>query len=132
MVQNVPLSTKDDINYGDGYGQIAIHNGHLLHAEGFRGEGMLIAVIDAGFKEIEQNSFYQKMVNEGRLVGRYSLRPNFLDQTYLNGTRHGMRVTSIMAADENGSFVGTAPKASYALIHSECAFKKRSSKSPNY
>lgn len=121
MVQNVPLSTKDDINYGDGYGQIAIHNGHLLHAEGFRGEGMLIAVIDAGFKEIEQNSFYQKMVNEGRLVGRYSLRPNFLDQTYLNGTRHGMRVTSIMAADENGSFVGTAPKASYALIHSECA-----------
>ena len=121
MVQNVPLSTRDDINYGDGYGQIAIHNGHLLHAEGFRGEGMLIAVIDAGFKEIEQNSFYQKMVNEGRLVGRYSLRPNFLDQSYLNGTRHGMRVTSVMAADENGSFVGTAPKASYALIHSECA-----------
>jgi len=120
MVQSVPLSTKDDdINYGNGYGQIAIHNGHLLHAEGFHGEGMLIVVIDGGFLGIESNLFYQKLVNEGRLVGRYSLRPNLVDSSYVNGIRHGTMVTSIMAADENGQFVGTAPKASYALIHTE-------------
>ena len=121
MMQNIPLSTKDDINYGDGYNQIAIHNGHLLHAEGFHGEGMLIAVIDGGFKELEQNSFYNKMVNQGRFVGKYSLRPNFVDETYINGSRHGMRVASVMAADENGTFVGTAPKASYVFIQSECS-----------
>jgi len=120
MVQNVPLSTKDGIDYGNGYGQIAIHNGQRLHAEGFHGEGMLIAVIDGGFLGIESNPFYPKLVIEGRLVGRYSLRPNFADTSFVNGTRHGARVTSIMAADENGQFVGTAPKASYALIHSEC------------
>lgn len=119
MVQNVPLSTKDDINYGNGYEQIAIHNGHLLHAEGFHGEGMLIAVIDGGFLWIESNPFYPKLVNEGRLVGRYSLRPNLVDSSYVNGSRHGAMVTSIMAADEDGQFVGTAPKASYALIQTE-------------
>ncbi len=120
IVQNVPLSTKDNIDYGNGFGQIALHNGQRLHAEGFHGEGMLIAVIDGGFVGIESNPFYPKLVNEGRLVGRYSLRPNFVDTSFVNGTRHGARVTSIMAADENGQFVGTAPKASYALIHSEC------------
>lgn len=64
---------------------------------------MLIAVIDGGFKELEQNSFYNKMVNQGRFVGKYSLRPNFVDETYINGSRHGMRVASVMAADENGT-----------------------------
>ena len=120
MMQNIPSSTKDNINYGEGYDQIAIHNGHLLHAEGFHGEGMLIAVIDGGFKELEQNTFYQKMVNQGRFIGKYSLRPNFVDETYINGTRHGMRVASVMAADEDGTLVGTAPKASYVFIQSEC------------
>ena len=120
MVQNVPSSPKDDINYGISYGQIAIHNGHLLHAEGFQGEGMLIAVIDGGFKGIEENPFYPKLVEEGRLLGYYSLRPNMLNDNPSDASRHGARVTSIMAADENGQLVGTAPKASYVLIQSEC------------
>ena len=30
---------SDTMIYGKGYGQIALHNGHLLHAEGFHGEG---------------------------------------------------------------------------------------------
>ncbi len=121
LVQNTLSLTKDDINYGDGFGQIAIHNGHLLHADGFLGEGMLIAVIDAGFKDVENASFYQNMIDQGRLVGRYSLRPDFVDETSQQGSVHGTQVISVMAADESGLFVGTAPKASYALIHSECS-----------
>lgn len=120
MVQNTLSLEKGDINYGDGFGQIAIHNGHLLHADGFMGEGMLIAVIDGGFKGLESAPFYRKLINQDRLVGRYSLRPNFVDETYLQGARHGTQVLSVMAANENGLFVGTAPHASYALIHSEC------------
>ncbi len=121
MVQNVPSLTKDDIDYGNGYGQIAIHNGHLLHAEGFLGEGILIAVIDGGFRGIETNPFYQKLIDEGRLIGRYSLRPNFVEDGSVYESRHGARVTSVMAAAENGQLVGTAPEASYAFIKSECS-----------
>jgi len=117
MMQNVPSSTKEDIDYGGGYTQIAMHNGHRLHAKGYKGEGMLIVVIDGGFKTLEDNSFYQKMVDQGRFVGKYSLRPNFVNET---GSGHGMRVMSVMAADESGILVGTAPKASYAVIQSEC------------
>ncbi len=120
MVHNSPNPTKEDIDYGEGLAQIALLNGIPLHEEGFRGEGMLIAVIDGGFFGIETTSFYQEMVNSGRFFGHYSLMPNFVD-TLADGWDevHGTIVTSAMAANTNGELVGTAPAASYALIHTE-------------
>ena len=41
--------SKTDNYYGQAYRQIAVHRGDSLHAAGFKGEGMQIAVIDAGF-----------------------------------------------------------------------------------
>jgi subtilisin family serine protease len=120
VVQNTFNSTKDTLDYGYGFEQIAFHNGHLLHEAGFHGEGMLIAVIDGGFYGIETISFFQDMVNEGRFYGHYSLMPNFVD-TLLSGWEevHGTIVTSAIAANTSGELIGTAPAASYALIHTE-------------
>ena len=120
IVHNSISDTKDNIDYGYGIGQIALLNGIPLHEEGFHGEGMLIAVIDGGFFGIETTSFYQELVNSGRFFGHYSLMPNFVD-TLADGWDevHGTIVTSAMAANTNGEFVGTAPGASYALIHTE-------------
>ena len=120
MVHSSPNPTKEDINYGEGLAQIALLNGIPLHEEGFHGEGMLIAVIDGGFYGIETTSFYQELVNSGRFFGKYSLMPNFVD-TLESGWEevHGTIVTSAIAANTNGEFVGTAPAASYALIHTE-------------
>ena len=120
IVHSSPNPTKDAIDYGEGLGQIALLNGVPLHEEGFHGEGMLIAVIDGGFFGIETTSFYQQLVNEGRFFGHYSLMPNFVD-TLESGWNevHGTIVTSAIAANTNGELVGTAPGASYALIHTE-------------
>lgn len=120
IVHNTLHSTKDGIDYGEGLAQIALLNGIPLHEEGFLGLGMLIAVIDGGFFGIETTSFYQQLVNEGRFFGHYSLMPDFVD-TLENGWSevHGTIVTSAIAANTNGELVGTAPAASYALIHSE-------------
>lgn len=120
LVHNSSIPTKDAIDYGEGLAQIALLNGIPLHEEGFCGEGMLIAVIDGGFLGIETTSFYQQLVNEGRFFGHYSLMPYFVDT--LGGIAqevHGTIVTSAMAANTNGELVGTAPAASYALIHTE-------------
>ena len=120
LVHNSSIPTKDAIDYGEGLAQIALLNGIPLHEEGFCGEGMLIAVIDGGFLDIETTSFYQQLVNEGRFFGHYSLMPDFVDT--LGGISqevHGTIVTSAMAANTNGELVGTAPAASYALIHTE-------------
>jgi subtilisin family serine protease len=120
IVHSSPNPTKDAIDYGEGLGQIALLNGVPLHEEGFHGEGMLIAVIDGGFFGIETTSFYQQLVNEGRFFGHYSLMPNFVDTLESGWDEvHGTIVTSAIAANTNGELVGTAPAASYALIHTE-------------
>ena len=120
IVQNTLIPTKNSLDYGYGFGQIAFHNGHLLHEAGFLGEGMLIAVIDGGFYGIETISFFQEMVNDGRFYGHYSLMPDFMD-TWISGWSeiHGTLVTSTIAANTSGELIGTAPAASYALIHTE-------------
>ena len=120
IVKNSLNSTKDSLDYGYGFAQIAFHNGHLLHEAGFRGEGMLIAVIDGGFYGIETISFFPDMVNEGRFYGHYSLMPNFVDTLESGWSEvHGTIVTSTIAANTSGELIGTAPAASYALIHTE-------------
>ena len=81
---------------------------------------MLIAVIDGGFYGIETCSFYQDLLNSGRFFGHYSLMPNFVDTLESGWSEvHGTIVTSAIAANTNGELVGTAPAASYALIHTE-------------
>ena len=120
LVHNTLSTSKETIDYGDGLPQIALLNGIPLHEEGFRGEGMLIAVIDGGFFGIETISFYQELENSGRFYGHYSLMPDFVDTLQSDWSEvHGTIVTSAMAANTNGEFVGTAPGASYALIHTE-------------
>ena len=120
IVHNSLNPAKDAIDYGEGLAQIALLNGVPLHEEGFHGEGMLIAVIDGGFYGIESCSFYQDLVNSGRFFGHYSLMPNFVDTLESGWSEvHGTSVTSAIAANTNGELVGTAPGASYALIHTE-------------
>ena len=120
LVHHSVSNSKDNIDYGYGIGQIVLLNGIPLHEEGFHGEGMLIAVIDGGFFGIETTSFYQELVNSGRFLGKYSLMPNFVDTLESGWSEvHGTIVTSAIAANTNGELVGTAPAASYALIHSE-------------
>jgi len=120
IVQNTLIPTKKSLDYGYGFGQIAFHNGHLLHEAGFHGEGMLIAVIDGGFYGIETISFFQEMVNDRRFYGHYSLMPDFMDTSISGWSEiHGTLVTSAIAANTSGELIGTAPAASYALIHTE-------------
>ena len=45
---------KTDNYYGPAYRQIAIHHGDSLHEAGFKGKGMTIAVIDAGFYNADE------------------------------------------------------------------------------
>ena len=44
-----PIDSTTSSEYGDGFRQINLINGTGLHAAGFNGKGMLIAIIDAGF-----------------------------------------------------------------------------------
>lgn len=97
--------------YGAAGDNIAIHNGAPLHERGFRGQGMVIAVIDGGFPGVATNPFFAST----HIAGYKSFIPEYPDASYENEA-HGLRTLSCMAVDRPGSYVGTAPEAVYWLL----------------
>lgn len=109
-----------DNYYGEAYDQIQMHNGHRLHQEGFDGTGMTIAVMDAGFPEVNQMPAFSSLYNENRVLGTY----NFVTDTvevYANTHTHGSLVLSCMATELPYTHVGTSPKSNYYFFVTEDA-----------
>ena len=113
----------DDVDYGNSIDQFAVHRGDLLHNEGFRGEGMLIAVFDAGWNNFDVIPHFQPLFNNGQIWGTYDFVPN-LPSVY-TGHSHGTSVTSIMASQIDGELIGTAPEANYFFIRSEIPYAEQ-------
>jgi serine protease AprX len=103
--------------YGYSESQIKIHNGHFLHQQGYKGEGIQIAVIDAGFLGVDVISGFSHLWNEERIMGTR----DFVDRNsnIYREDSHGMRVLSIIAGFIPYEFIGTAPDASFWLLRSE-------------
>jgi len=117
MMLNPFRDSVTSYDYGTGFAQIAIHNGQLLHNDGFRGEGMLIAIFDAGWDNVDSGAFFSHIFSEGRMLGTRDLIP-FRNNVY-SGHQHGTLVTSTMACETETQLVGTAPHANFFLIRSE-------------
>lgn len=105
------------LEYGHSFRQIAIHNGHDLHEMGYTGKDLIIAVIDAGFENVDQLYAFEDMRNKGGILSTFDLyRGN--DSVY-DLHEHGMHVLSIMSGYIPDQLKGTAPDASYILLRSE-------------
>ena len=109
----VPTKEPKKSPYGYALGQIKLLNGLKLHRAGFRGQGMRVAVIDAGFLNADRMRVFDSL----RLLGTYNIvSPG---QSVFAEDEHGTKVLSCLAANAPGWMVGTAPEASYWLIKSE-------------
>lgn len=101
------------IDYGTAAMNINTVKGEVLHRQGFRGAGMDIAVIDAGFLQLKNNPAF----NDVRIKGAKSFVYENDDPYSVDN--HGVWVTSCMAVNKPGSYVGTAPEANYWLLRTE-------------
>lgn len=109
---DAPVVYPDSL-YGEAYRQIAMSGGEKLHRAGFRGKGMTIGVIDAGF----HNADRMKAMRNVRVLGtRDFVEPG--GDVYAKGS-HGMMVLSCMAMNRPEVMTGTAPEAAYWLLRSE-------------
>ncbi len=108
-----PIDSTSTSEYGDGYKQINLLNGTGLHAAGFKGKGMLIAIIDAGFRNADKISTLKTNI---KATADFSPRRT---SSIFTEHYHGTMVLSTMAANKRNVFIGTAPEADYALIRSE-------------
>jgi hypothetical protein len=107
------------INYGQAYNQAHMIAADGLHDLGFTGNGMMIAVLDAGFYHVDQLSAFDSLFLTGRILGT---RDFHLPGNNVYGDdmhTHGTSVLSTMGANLPGEIVGTAPHASYWLIRTE-------------
>lgn len=111
-ITDIPLA-----DYGNASNQLVQLNGQYLHNLGFRGKGIQIAVLDAGFFHADRIAAFDSLRNSNRILGfRDFVDPkvDFYEQNY-----HGMSVLSCMGGNLPGQFIGTAPDASYYLFRTE-------------
>jgi subtilisin family serine protease len=99
--------------YGYAESQLEMLNGLPLHAAGYRGKGMRIAVIDAGFRNVDRIEAFASM----NLLG--SCNVTFPGRSVFCEDDHGTKVLSCIAANLPGMMIGAAPEASFLLIKSE-------------
>ena len=99
--------------YGAGEAQIRLSQGDKLHEAGFRGQGMTVAVIDAGYHNADRII----ALANAKVLGTKDF-VNASEDIYAE-QRHGMMVWSCMAMNRPEVMVGTAPEASYWLLRSE-------------
>ena len=103
--------------YGAANVQIEMIGGSKLHEMGFTGKGMTIAVLDAGFYNVDQISHFDSLRQSGRLLGTKDFVQG--GTQVFEDNSHGMSVLSTMAANTPGEIVGTAPQANYWLLRTE-------------
>lgn len=97
------------------YDQLEMLGGNRLHRHGFRGKGMVIAVLDGGF----MNADVIPALTKVRQLGFADFILPVNQESIFHGIDHGTMVLSTMAVNEPGMFTGTAPEAAYWLLRCE-------------
>lgn len=111
-VENNPVVHPDSI-YGLAISQIRMSNGDKLHQEGFKGQGMTIAIIDAGFHNADRITAMKNI----RVLGTKDFVNPKAD--IFAESSHGMMVLSCIGMNQPDIMTGTAPEASFWLLRSE-------------
>lgn len=111
-----PYQPMED-HYGHASQQIGVLKGDVLHMLGNEGEGMLIAILDGGFTNVDMMPFYDSLRMNHQIIRGYDFVDN--DEVIYESSSHGTQVLSVMGANLPGLFVGTAPGASYICLKTE-------------
>ncbi len=97
--------------YGASDQQVGMLHVDLLHAAGFKGQGMSIAVLDAGFQNSDQIEAFN--FNQIKEVKNFT---HTLEDPLRYTQSHGTMVLSCMLANQPGVITGTAPESDYYLF----------------
>ncbi len=107
----------DFYSYGSSSNQIKIHNGDFLHNIGLRGQNVVIGMLDAGFFNYTSLPAFDSARINGQVLGTWDFVSN--NAVVTDDDSHGMKCFSTIAANIPGTFVGSAPKASFYLFKTE-------------
>lgn len=116
--------------YGGAYWQAKQLNVDCMHGYGYRGQGMTIAVLDAGFNNVNVTSAFDSLRARGGIIGTRDFVVG--GTSVYEDDSHGALVLSCMAALVPSIMVGTAPRADYWLLRTEDAATESPSEEYNW
>lgn len=128
--QNLKSTPTATFNYGRSYWQNKQLGVDCIHSMGFRGQGMTIAVLDAGFNQVNVNPVFDSLRNRGGILGTRDF-VNGGNSVYEDNA-HGAQVLSCMAAIKPNLIMGSAPRADYWLLRTEDASPETISEEYNW
>ena len=114
---SISYTHADTLIYGPSGNQIEMLNGQYLHKNGLLGQGMRIAVLDAGFQGSKNLPGLDSLWADGRVIDSKSFVGN--DTNAFGGGTHGTLVLGVMAGFIDSLYVGSAWKAEYYLYRTE-------------
>lgn len=104
-------------NYGNATTQVQMLNTQVLHEQNYTGSGKIIAIMDAGFPGVDTTTPFQRLRDNGLILGGYDFVNNTTNPYVSN--QHGTQVLSTMGGFVANQLVGTAPDAKYYLFITE-------------
>jgi serine protease AprX len=104
--------------YGQGFRQIEMLNGHLVHALGYTGDGVTIAQFDSGWNLTDQLPAFEHLRSEGKIAMVRDFVFGPAGNVYAL-SNHGTFVLSTMGAFWPDSLIGTGYDATYYLFRTE-------------
>ena len=117
-IDDYPLFDKT-IDYGSTQNQIEMLNLDFLHDNEFTGNGINMAVIDAGFVNVNSMNSFSRLRDSDKILYTYDFVLNTENIYQYQGNSHGTKVLSTIAGFIQDEFVGTAPDASFYLFRTE-------------
>ncbi len=106
-------------DYGISFDQIHLVNGDLMHQNGFRGQGKVIAQLDAGFYHVPVLPAFDSLRANNQILGYKDFVKDGLPIFDDPSDQHGMWVLSIMGGIMPGYLIGAAPRAGFWLLKTE-------------
>ncbi len=116
------------LDYGESFEQSAAVAAHLLHARDVMGQGVRVAIIDAGFNWQDHQAFaslnvvaWRDFLNDDNDVSDEPDEPITGNEIETGQNLHGTEVLGVIAGYDPGRLVGIAPRAEYLLAKTEDA-----------
>ncbi len=109
--------TSDFYNYGRSHGQVHLNRAEFLHNHGFRGEGMQLGILDAGFFHYLSLPTFDSIRANNQILDTHDFVAN--EASVNEDDTHGEECLSTIAANLPGLFIGTAPKTIFCLYRTE-------------
>lgn len=114
---NRTLNTNAQPDYGSSLSQITQLGVDAMHQAGFRGENVIISLLDDGFLDANNVVALSPMYQEKRVLATLTTDPT-RKSVYEAGS-HGTSVLSTIASQAPGKLYGTAYMAKFALAQTE-------------